>query len=487
VKADAVYTAHVPLILRGETIEDRECELSARRGGVKLLTAAVHEHLERLPLARPSAMADLELLRCADVVEFLARLGERCAPDRNPHLQTAFECSRFTSGLSAGVLRHQYEQLPRLFEPAFVTRMIERGIGAAYLDSWVPEGPATQAGRSVSIRAFGTRALHVIAGNAPGIAALSIVRNAITRSDALIKAPSNDPLTAAAIARTMIGMAPDHPLTRHLAVACWKGGDERIEPYLFDSRRMDKIVAWGGLATIRNALRGMQPGLDLIAFEPKISMSILGAQAFQDDSALNAAARRLAQDIGALDQEACFSSRIAYAVCGTDAAGVARAQRLGKLTFEALQALPTHVCAPRRELDPALKAELDALRIAGEEYVVYGGRPEEGAVIVCSDSAPIDFANLLSGRTANIVPVDDLDSAIRSIGSETQTVGIYPESLKPRIRNRLAQQGVQRIVSLGAAASSDAGWAPAQDGIEPMRRMCRWVVEEPPAVGEEEL
>ncbi len=58
--------------------------------------------------------------------------------------------------------------------------------------------------------------------NAPS--ALGVVRNAITRSNAIFKTPSNDPLTAAAIARTMIDMAPQHPQTKHRSVASWKGG-----------------------------------------------------------------------------------------------------------------------------------------------------------------------------------------------------------------------------------------------------------------------
>ena len=52
---------------------------------------------------------------------------------------------------------------------------------------------------------------------------------ALTKGDSLIKLPSNDPLTACAIVRTMIEMAPDHPVTRHMTVAYWKGGDEVLE------------------------------------------------------------------------------------------------------------------------------------------------------------------------------------------------------------------------------------------------------------------
>src|SRR5207244_13208468 len=120
-------------------------------------------------------------------------------------------------------------------------------------------------GRRVSIRAFGSRALHIIAGNSPMIAALSILRNMITRSDAIIKSPSNDPFTALAIARTMRDMDARHPLTRHLSVAYWKGGDEDFERQLYMPKNIENIVAWGGFASVKYVAKHIQPRLELLS------------------------------------------------------------------------------------------------------------------------------------------------------------------------------------------------------------------------------
>ena len=84
-------------------------------------------------------------------------------------------------------------------------------------------------GRELRVRAFGSRVLHIPAGNGGLVSAVTILRSVITRSDTIIKAPSNDPLTAVAIARTLADIAPDHPVTKHLAVAYWKGGDVAVE------------------------------------------------------------------------------------------------------------------------------------------------------------------------------------------------------------------------------------------------------------------
>jgi hypothetical protein len=78
---------------------------------------------------------------------------------------------------------------------------------------------------------------------------------------------------------------------------------------------------------------------------------------------------------------------------------------------------------------------------------------------------------------ANLVPVDSLDVAVKSVNAYTQTIGIYPEALKERLIDRLAHQGGQRIVSLGGAATMQHSME-VQDAIEPVRRLCKWVVEE---------
>src|SRR5439155_12246024 len=126
---------------------------------------------------------------------------------------------------------------------------VERRLGLPYVEGWVQEQAAD--GRDVRIRAFGARTTHVVAGNSPGVTAQTIVRNAITRSDAIIKTPANDPVTAVAILRTMVDLDPEHPVTKHVSAVHWRGGDELVEQVAFTSPNIDKIVAWGGVPAIK--------------------------------------------------------------------------------------------------------------------------------------------------------------------------------------------------------------------------------------------
>jgi hypothetical protein len=74
------------------------------------------------------------------------------------------------------------------------------------------------------------------------------------------------------------------------------------------------------------------------------------------------------------------------------------------------------------------------------------------------------------------VPVDSIETPIRAVTAYTQTIGIYPDALIPEIRDRLAFHGVQRLVSLGYATRRVV--AGPSDGIEPMRRMAKWIMHE---------
>ena len=89
---------------------------------------------------------------------------------------------------------------------------------------------------------------------------------------------------------------------------------------------------------------------------------------------------------------------------------------------------------------------------------------------------PVDYSAMLSGRVANLVPVDDIERVTRAVNAYTQTVGIYPESLKRELRDRLPLFGAQRLTSLGYACN--VAVAAPQDAMEPLRRMCRWIVDE---------
>jgi len=465
----------VPLVIRGRIIEDGMIRFGGRGGDASFDTPDVKPHLARLAMTNPSDLKDLYAISLDEIIAFLATLGERLSLDRNPYVREAFELSCATSGLSRPILQELYQvSLPASFGRDVLEEIAEQNVGRAHLEGWVRTRLLD--GRWVSIRAFGARAVHITAGNLPLTAAATVIRNALTRSDAIVKSPSNDPLTAAALARTMIEVDADHPVTRHFSTAYWRGGTADIEDHLYVPSNLEKIVAWGGLASVKHVTRYLQPGIDLITLDPKHSSTIIGREAFESEPVMREVAARLAADVGALNQEACVNARVVYLQCGTGSAGVERLNRFGAYLYEAMQALPERCSSPSKHMNQDLRGEIEALKLDDQWYRVIGGEGVEGAVIVSQTDQPVDFARLLSGRVANLVPIDDLETAIRATNAYTQTIGVYPDGLRKQIRDRLSLHGAQRLVSLGYATSFTI--ATPQDAIEPMRRMCRWIVEE---------
>ncbi len=462
------------LIIRGEVITDNLIEVGGRGGDLTFLTPDAHKYLDRLPLKNPAHMADLYRLKFDDILDYLEELGARLDVADNDHLARARELSYLTAPTTPPLVDASYADLKSKFDRAVMREMADKMIGIPYLDGWVEEERLN--GLRLGIRCFGARTLHVIAGNSPTISAATIIRNALLRSDAIIKAPSNDPFTAIAIAQTMIDMAPDHPLTRHLTVGYWRGGDTAFEERLYQPHYVEKIVAWGGFASVKHVTQYIQPGLELISLDPKRSASIIGAEAFASEEAMQDAAVRLASDIGAINQVGCVNARVVYALSGTDEAGIEKLNRFGEMVYANIQTLPERTSTVAKRYDRELKAHVDALRLQDDWYKVIGGKGGEGAIIVSQMADPVDFSTSLVDRTANLVPVDRIDDVVGAVNAYTQTVGVYPESLKAELLDILPLHGAQRFVSLGFAVQ--ASNAQPQDGLELMRRMGKWIINE---------
>ncbi|MCX2979282.1 long-chain-fatty-acyl-CoA reductase [Halieaceae bacterium IMCC14734] len=464
----------VPLFIRGQLIEDNWVEFGGRGGSATFRAPDIHQYAEQLPLRNPGDMADLYQVSFEEILDVLEQLGQALDFETNAHVQEAFAAGLAASNYPAAMLKASYVMLPSAFSRDAVREIAEQRIGIDYLEGWVEQ--TLHDGRQLRIRAMGARALHIPAGNGGLVSAVTIIRNVITRSDAIIKAPSNDPLTAMAIVRTLHDIAPDHPITRHLTVAYWKGGDTQLESTLYRPEHIEKIVAWGGFASVKHITQFIQPGLELISLDPKRSTTIIGAEAFASEATLHEVAARAACDIGVANQEACASARVIYVLSGTDAAGIDNINRLGELIYAKLMAMPDYISTKPKTFDRELAEYMDATRLDDTFYRIIGGEDLEGAVIVSQFDEPVDYSPMLSGRVANLVPVDSIDAVTRAVNAYTQTVGIYPDSLKEELRDLLPLYGAQRLTSLGYACSPSV--AMPQDAIEPLRRMCKWIVEE---------
>jgi hypothetical protein len=471
----------IPLIIRGRIIEpDDDAIEFGGRVGARFRQPDPQRYASDLVLADASALRDLHETPIDEIIEFLAELGKRLTLDA-PMMQTAFRLAAEAGDMTEPVLRPIYEEMPALFHPDRLSGQIEATIGKKFLDGWVERG---RPGRSVlRVRAIGTRQLHIIAGNVPITAALTVIRAALTKSDCLIKTPSNDPFTASAIVRTMVEMDPDHPVTKHFAVAYWKGGDEAVESKVIRPSRIEKLTAWGGMASMTHIQKYLVPGIELIAMNPKLSISIVGREALDDADAMATAAKGVALNAGRMNQTACASTRVVYVECEETDDDLALLEDFGNAIHAAFLDLPPYESTAPKKPDPDLEDEMTALALDEEFYRVIGDAASAGVVVSRTADEPVEFADRLTNRVVNLVPVPDITRVPRWVSEETQTVGVYPERLRLALRDDLALHGVQRLMPLGESmtltvADPTQTYGLPHDGGEPDRRSVRWVIDQ---------
>jgi Acyl-CoA reductase (LuxC) len=451
----------VPHIIKGEVVTGAANVF----GPAGAQFAAPRLDLDSLvwPRSEPGPAFDLAL---DEIMDLIVATGERMTRDPDGILAQACEQMKRVSPFDPGVLDRDYAGLGALLNRASMEAMVQHEFGGAdVLDGW--RETVTGYGQNARVRAFPPRLVHILAGNAPGVSVLSVMRGALVKGVHLFKLPSNDLFTATAVLRTMASVAPGHPLVRSFSAVYWRGGDTSVESHLFRAQYFDKLVAWGGEAALRSAKNYIGPGFELVAFDPKTSISMIGREAFASEATLAEVARLAGDDSTPYNQGACVSSRIQY-VEGTPE----QIDSYCTLLQQQLGVERPRCAAVGQAVTSELREQIEALRDLEPDYRVWGRF--DGRGIVIRSEEPVDFYP--DRKVVNVVPVPSLREAVRFANVATQTVGVFPASRKAEVRDALASAGVQRVVTLGKALGPGPGLP--HDGFYPLHRFVRWVNDE---------
>ena len=467
----------VPFVIAGRLVEGTDVQFHSRDMDTPFATPKLD--LDALTGSRRVPGPAFEV-PASEIIDFLVATGERLALATNPFLQAGLDEMVKVHPLGRRILTQVYQDLHLLFDRSLLEFQVENDLGGAdVIDGWrivdhPPPGTCSWGGavdRSAAhrsaVRAFPPRLVHVLAGNGPACAALSIMRGALTKGVHVLKMASNDLFTATAVLRTMAEVDSEHPILRSFSAVYWRGGDESIEGVLYRSQFFDKLVAWGGDAAIRSAVRYLGPGFEVLSYDPKVSISLIGREVFASDDSLADAARLAAVDVTALNQDGCASSRYHFVEAATEDVDRYCAVLAPQLSIE--RPLSSGDGPP---VPADIRDDVEVLRHLHPAYRVWGGYKGEGLVVRSED--PVDFHP--DGKTVNVVPVASLADAIQFVTTATQTVGVYPPFRRAELRDGLAGAGAQRLVPLGS--SVDMTWGLPHDGHFPLHRMVRWVTEE---------
>ncbi|MDF0545358.1 acyl-CoA reductase [Sphingobium sp. H39-3-25] len=449
--------------VRGALVQGGAVKHRSRDLGVDFATPEIDLNALVAPRSELPPLLDVPT---KEIVDFLIEAGQRMDFETNPYLQEALEHTVKVNPLPRRVVENLFRRAKHFLTREGLMCSIESSfLNPAALDGWVERTDLH--GNHGALRAFPPRMIHMLAGNSPTGCISSIAQGALVKAINVFKMPSSDPFTCVAMLRTMADVDPDHPVVRSMSAVYWKGGDERIEGTLYRPQYFDKIVAWGGGDAIKNVIKYIGPGIQMVSFDPKTSISMIGPEGFASPGVIEEVADAAATDVATMNQEACLASRFIFVEGerGDVEEFCARLQdRLGverDTTSEFAHPLPVEV-----------RDEIEMLMLMGDDCKVWG-KPDGRGMVILTDE-PVDFHP--SNKTANVVHVPSLDHAIRYVNVATQTIGIYPPSAKRAMRDRLASAGAQRVVRLGGAAKHVMGGA--HDGMLPLQRFVHWMSDE---------
>jgi Acyl-CoA reductase (LuxC) len=458
----AAVTVAAPFFARGVLLEGSDVVHRSRDLGVSFLTPKVNLNSIVHPRTDVPPLLNVPL---AEIIDFLVETGQRLVDPRNPYMHDCMERMCATHILPRGVLENQVKGAAAYLDKRLLNAVVAQNFpDPKALDEWVPHQDYT--GRRSFVRAFAPRLVHVLPGNSPGVAVKSIAQGAMVKAVNLFKMSSSDPFTTVAILRTMADIDPAHAIVKSMSAVYWRGGDAALEQVLYRPQYFDKIVAWGGGDAINNVIKYLGPGFQLVSFDPKTSISLVGQEALASEETMALAADLASADVMILNQEACVASRYLF----VEGSEVDVDRFCGKLHARIIERAAAS--GDVRPLDMELREQIETLMMMDDEYRVWGKTDGRGCVIRSDE--PVEFQPI--NKTANVVRVASLDAAVRFVNVATQTVGFYPFNRMADYRDRLSSGGAQRIVHLGEAGPSTIG--NPHDAMYPLHRFVHWMAHE---------
>lgn len=456
-------TLQADYFIRGKLIQGNAVRHTSRDLGVDFTTPEIN--LNELITSRATAPPLLDV-PLEEIIQFLMACAERMQLDSNPYLQEAMERTVETNPLPRRVVENLFRSAPGFLSEHMLRSTVESNFAnPEVLDGWVERKDIF--GNKGSMRAFPPRIVHILAGNSPTGCLASIVQGILIKGINVFKMPSSDPFTCVAMLRTMAEVDPEHPVVKSLSAVYWQGGDKSIEQTLYRPQYFDRIVAWGGGDAINNVISYLGPGLQLVSFDPKTSISIIGPEGFESDEIIDEVAESAAEDITVYNQEACLASRIIYVEGERSRIETFCARLQERLAVDREWASEFAPPPPADILE-----QVEVLKLMGDDLMVWGKGDGRGMVLLTND--PVDFHP--SNKTVNVVHLNSVNDAARFVNVATQTIGIYPPECKEALRTRLAVAGAQRVVRLGGANKHVLG--SPHDAMFPLQRLVHWMSDE---------
>lgn len=144
-------------------------------------------------------------------------------------------------------------------------------------------------------------ALHVLAGNVPGVGVFGILAALLAGVPSLVKPAAREPFLPALLVESIAAVAPE--LGRAITVAPWRGGSEALDAAACGA--VDLVLAYGRDVTLAR-IAARRP-VRLLRYGDRTSVALVAATTLDSGTA-----RALAYQTALYDQQGCLSPRVVF-------------------------------------------------------------------------------------------------------------------------------------------------------------------------------
>lgn len=253
---------------------------------------------------------------------------------------------------------------------------------------------------------------HVIAGNTPLLAWVSVIRALLVRSASLVKLPSNASARWAHLFHCSLGeIAPE--VAQCVYLAEWPGGTSELDAAL--CTQTDLIMAHGGDSTLRDLQSLCPPQTPFVGYGHRVSFGVLLPDADAEE-----AARGFAKDILLYDQGGCLSPQTIFVVGDGN-----KVHTFSSVLSEALsKAAQLYALPVRSEQAAGTVEEARALAWMEEANTLWQDNSQRWTVIARPQSA---FAASPTFGVVSVQPLaslEDLPKALNIVAARLQGCGV---------------------------------------------------------------
>jgi hypothetical protein len=413
------------------------------------------------------------------LVKVLCDVAEAWLKPDNTFRRLALESGPEKTGFSQATLKKGLDNFFRQFMPGNFHALLVQELGdARRLDRFVacggdaPVAGVFGSGSNRAALAVGPELLvHIMAGNVPNPALMSIVLGLLTRSAQFAKCASGSAFLPRLFAHSIY--AADAKLGACLEIAEWRGGNAGLETALF--AEADCVTATGSDETLA-AIRARLPvKTRFLGYGHRVSFGFVAHEVLSGIHTRQIVSRAT-DDVVAWNQLGCLSPHVVYMQTG----GEVSPEKFAELLADELER--REQTEPRGEL-PAEHAAAIASRRG--IYEVRAAHSPETTQHWCSrDStawtvvyeADARFQLSCLNRFIYVKPVRDLAEALQNaemVRGQVSTVGLgVPEHKLEELAVQLARWGVTRGCPLGRMQNPPLTWR--HDGRPVLGDLITW-------------